>query len=146
MSKFNYVYIPVGLGEIKRLHITVKFLGYLDIPPETVAARLSALTRFTPSVLKWRPELFDSKDSKVGVLEITHDDGLLSSMHGCLRDLRREDYPRYRPHITIKESDLWSALSRLQVGDLPIMTGQPMYAYKGQHINLMKLIKEYKNV
>jgi 2'-5' RNA ligase len=103
---FSYVYWPVRIPGVDKpdLHITCKFLGEVELETEDLAPLVKAGIKY-PLIYKWEAVEFDSKnDGKVKVLEIVKFDPAMTLAHDSLGHLKKDDYPSYRPHITVPES------------------------------------------
>lgn len=89
-------------------HITLKYLGMAETTVNDVRARLKGLeTKFEFSNARWRGETFD-RQSYVMVLEGL--DSALLKTRAAVDNIRTDDYPEWRPHLTLEKS-IWSFIT-----------------------------------
>lgn len=99
MSK-SYLAWPVKLKDLSQeLHVTLKYLGDSPFTLGDLGRRLAGIdTKLDLTRALWVPERFDH-GAHVMVL-----DGLSSAphaAHAAVKDLRKDDYPTWRPHMTL---------------------------------------------
>lgn len=107
-DKFSYIYWPVCIENLDDLHITYKFLGDSPVSLNQMKDLFSrnGYPRY-PIVHEWQPEIFGTKnDGGVKVLEFTKFDPGMAELRKHLDHLRTDDYPSWRPHVTVDE-DIW---------------------------------------
>lgn len=148
--KFSYLYWPVVIpgysGVEDELHITAKFLGNDKFKhAEVFNLIMDKLQSVNPSDLEWEAVEFDTKnDGKVKVLEFKKFPSHMQEVHDALNSLRKDDYPNYRPHVTVPEA-LWGAVKEtkkqpLDVGMAigPIELKVHGKVYNAEHMNEAK--------
>lgn len=120
----NYVYWPVILNG-RQYHITLKYLGDVDVKPDKVLAALKPFKTLLPLFYDWEPVVFNSGNEIHYVLEFTKFAALIPEMHDAL-NFRPDDFPTYRPHITVPK-DVWDKAEKFELADL--YTGRLQYKY-----------------
>lgn len=98
-----------------RLHMTAKFFGDTPITIEEISDVLDKLPDFDKpfnmSEFEWQPVVFHTNnDGKVPVLEFTKVPDVVSAIHDALSTFRKDDYPNYRPHITVSR-EIWEQVA-----------------------------------
>lgn len=116
-------------------HITCKFFKDVPVTPEQIEEALKGIDVSPPKVseLSWEPVEFDTKNiDKVKVLELKRYPKRLADAHFALEAIRKDDYPDYRPHVTVSE-ELWARIKKekLGPGDLQMEVGPLTFENKG---------------
>jgi hypothetical protein len=129
-SKLSYLYWPVSLEGLDDLHITYKFLGDAPVSLNEVKDLFyrNGYPRY-PVVYEWQPEIFETQnDGATKVLEFTKFDPKMAELRKHLDHLRSDDYPAWRPHITVPE-DVWQVIkdNNLKLADVDLRV-KPMEA------------------
>lgn len=113
MSNKNYVFWPVemvfdGWQFDQTLHVTAKFLGNVECTPDAIyyATKHILHRKFKSSEFAWKPSIFNPSTR---VLELTRYPLELADVRNALDFLRKDDYPTFRPHITIPYG-LWDVI------------------------------------
>lgn len=106
---------PVKLEGVEdpSLHVTAKYFGSEPLLIEEVEDALLGLDHRIPSndEFSWAPIVFDTKnDGLVPVLELTTYPKMFSELHQRMEKFKVDDYPSYRPHITVSE-EVWNLVS-----------------------------------
>ena len=130
----SYLSWPVELGGDPDHHITCKFFSTLPVTVEQIEACLKGIDKSPPRSFGWTPIEFDTqKNGTVRVLELNHFPKHMADCHYALESLRKDDYPEYRPHITVSD-ELWERVKKekLLPGDLRIKVGPLTFASKGK--------------
>lgn len=123
--KFSYLYWPVVIpgysGVDDELHITAKFLGTDKFKHAEVFDLIKdKLQHIDLNALEWEAVEFDTKsDGKVKVLEFKKFPQHMQDVHDALHSLRADDYPNYRPHVTVP-AELWGAVKETKKQPLDV--------------------------
>lgn len=137
---FSYIYWPVNLrdpntGElVQDAHITAKFLGNPKNPPSVSKVEI-LIANFHKTIplqeMMFHPTIFDTPFGEKFVLEIEPNETMWR-IHGCFDSLREDDFPTFRPHITLPE-DIWKRVvkSKLDRHHLRLCAGSLVYRRKG---------------
>jgi 8-oxo-dGTP pyrophosphatase MutT (NUDIX family)/oligoribonuclease (3'-5' exoribonuclease)/predicted nucleotidyltransferase len=136
----TYLYFPVSINGEDDFHLTVKFLGKSPATKEELLKALEDVDTTPPENFQWEAVTFDSKnDGDVKVLELTEFPENLKDLHDSLEQFREDDYPEYRPHITV-EDDLWEKIKRdsIQPGHALVEMGPLSIDIRGEKYYLAK--------
>lgn len=111
-GKFSYLSWQCSLSEpgCDSLHITAKFLGTVPVTKEEVLQLIGSdvPTTVDADAVDWVAEEWDTKnDGKVKVLRLTKFPWNMSAIHEALAPLRDDDYPEFKPHITVP-AEVWA--------------------------------------
>lgn len=138
-----YLYWPVRLSGVNEewtddtLHITAKFLGEtepgkgsdpwsgLRMAVSEIIDKLARVKPHVDSSWEWKPVTFDTQnDGKVKVLELLKYDRVIAEVHEALAPLRKDNYPDFRPHITV-DDHVWEIVEKekLSPGDMHLQVG-----------------------
>jgi 8-oxo-dGTP pyrophosphatase MutT (NUDIX family) len=118
----SFLYYPVEMEGVDEAHITVKFFGEEPVTVDKIEEILKGKDLSPPTSFTWEPVEFDSKQNgKVRVLELKGLPSRIEDMHNALEVVRKDDYPTYRPHITVSD-DIWERVKeeKLLPGDLRV--------------------------
>lgn len=124
----NYIFWPVMLNG-KKHHITLKYLGDVDVPPAKVLSALKPFKNLLPNFYDIRRDIFTFKGEEHFVLELFALGAGVQEMHDAL-NFRPDDFPSYRPHVTVSKM-LWGDLAGVAFGYLDFYIGMPRYYYNG---------------
>lgn len=124
----NYIYWPVILNG-KKLHITLKYLGDVDVKPDKVLNALKPFKNLLPAFYDMKREVFNHEGVDHYVLELFAYGLGVAEMHDAL-DFRADDFPHYRPHITLSK-EIWDDLRGQSFKELNFFIGMPRYSYNG---------------
>lgn len=136
----TYLYFPVTINGEDEYHLTVKFLGVNSATKEEILEAMEGVDKSPPMEFQWQPIEWDSKnDGKVKVLELLGTPENLKGLHDSLEQFREDDYPEYRPHITV-EDDLWEKIKRdsIQPGQALVQMGPLSIDIRGEKYYLAK--------
>jgi len=93
------------------LHITAKFLGKQPVTKEDIFGLLDPLDiplDVDVDEVDWVAEEWDTKnDGKTKVLRLNRYPASMVDLHEALAPLRDDDYPEYKPHITVPDA-VWA--------------------------------------
>lgn len=131
----SFLHYPVSLNGDTDYHITVKFFAESPVTGEEIEEALKGLdlSPLSLSEIAWKPVEFESKEwNKIKVLELTKFPKRLQDMHDRLEKFHHDQYPNYRPHVTV-EDDLWEyvQLNKLSPGDLGMKIGKLTFTSRG---------------
>lgn len=128
----NYIYWPVMVNNY-RLHITLKYLGEVDAPPDKVLTALKPFKNLLPNFYEFRPEIFEFKGVEHYVLEFTKFSPNITDIHNAV-NFRPDDFPTYRPHVTV-DKDFWHVIRnknlKINSPEIEWYFGMPRYYYNG---------------
>lgn len=103
-------------------HVTVKYLGRHEAK---ALSNVESNTRRTMRFFERTPidftgcqlvqTIFEHKSEKFHVLEIVNPPARLLELRALLDPLRNDDFPTYRPHVTIKDVDVWASLNSAHI-------------------------------
>jgi len=125
----------------RNFYLPCKFLGDSPCELEILKALLQGINTQGPDPAKisWEPIILDTPKGSVPVLLIHGCPASMNDCHKALSGLRGDDFPEWKPHITIN-SALWREIKNkgLQPQDLGItfgpllliQWGQPIYEWK----------------
>lgn len=107
---YSWLQWPVKLtGMETDLHVTAKFFGKAKIDVGAVLQKIRNLYPIQEKYkdIEWEPAIFGNGED-VYVLELTRYPSVMDRVHD-LFDLVNDDFPEYRPHITIPKGS-WDAV------------------------------------
>jgi hypothetical protein len=109
-GKNSYLCWPVYFGHIPgEFHLTCKFLGDAKYEVSDVVELLAGLDTSGPegNDISWVNHTFDTKnDGLVKVMLIQGCPSRMKACHDALADLRKDDYPEWKAHVTVDEA-IW---------------------------------------
>jgi oligoribonuclease (3'-5' exoribonuclease) len=139
-----YLSWPVTIDGDDSLHVTCKFIG---TDPFSVDEVVGLIQEGSPdgtdfpvsNELSWEPITFDTEnDGKVKVLELKGVPQNVVDCHDALWTIRQDDYPDYKPHVTVPDK-LWERIKAegltpqdlgMQVGPLRLeQAGELLYQW-----------------
>ena len=134
----SFLHYPVTVAGDPDHHITIKFFGKTPVTIEQIQQALEGIDLDVPEwdEWDWTPVEFDSKQNgKVRVLELTDFPERLKLQHDALEPLRADDYPTYRPHITVSD-ELWEQVrdEKLSPVDLEVQIDPLVFESKGERL------------
>lgn len=91
-------------GMLKNIeaHVTLKYIGGNPYTIENLRQRLSNLdTVFYQADLSWVHEIFGPPEAPVDVMVLGGFNPALLQARAAVEDLRQDDFPEWRPHITL---------------------------------------------
>lgn len=129
----SYLHYPVTLNGDPEHHITVKFFDKTPVTPEMIEEATKGISKLPPSNFDWEPVVFQGKRGEVRVLELKNLPANVSELHYALEIVRPDDYPVYRPHITVSD-ELWEKIKNegLKAKDFNIEVGPLTFENKGK--------------
>ncbi len=94
--------------KVPEAHVTLKYFGSAPISSHVLRKRLEGkLTKLTIDWrTSWKPEVF----FKTRVMVLSGLDGALLQTKAAVDDIRKDDYPDWRPHISLPKEP-WGMLA-----------------------------------
>jgi len=122
-----WLYWPASIPEYgDELHITLKWFGDSPVTVDEIASELFGTNHVIDAEkLKWKPSVFDTKnDGPIPVLELIEYPNWLTILQSRFTKYRQDDYPAYRPHITVSDQH-WNSVgvNKYQPSDVGMTIG-----------------------
>ena len=130
----SFLHYPIHIdGETDEHHITVKFFDKTPVTTEQIEEVTKGIPKTPPPISSWNPIILQGKRGDVKVLELDKLPPHVSQLHYALEAIRKDDYPDYRPHITVSE-ELWDRIKAEKLGpqDLGVKAGPLTFESMGK--------------